>query len=242
MIFPIDLVLLDLGNTLYHDRDPWPPIFRAAESALWESLRRAGVQAQPKEIYGEYESLIDLYNADHRKDLSERTTAVVLKELLGRKGYVVSDEVVATSLRAMYAVTQTNWHLAPEARPLLQELEMREFHLGVISNAADEENTQTLIDKGGIRPYLEFIVSSAAFGKRKPDPGIFRLALDHFGTPPERAVMVGDTYEADIVGAKRLGMRTIWIPLDAPAGLKLPHPAADVVVEGLLEIPAVIMH
>ncbi len=112
----------------------------------------------------------------------------------------------------MYAVTQTNWHVEPEAVPLLQELELREFRLGVISNAADEENTRTLIDKGGIRPYLEFIISSAAFGKRKPDPGIFRLALDHFGIPAERTVMVGDSYEADIVGAKQLGMHTIWIP------------------------------
>lgn len=242
MIFPIDLVLLDLGHTLYYDRDPWPPIFRAAESALWESLRRAGVKAQPEEIYGGHQTLIDLYESNHRQDLSEPTTAAVLKELLGRKGYAVSDEVVAAALRAMYAVTQTNWHIEPDAIPLLQELEMREFRLGVISNAADEENTQTLIDKGGIRPYLEFIVSSAACGKRKPDPGIFRRALGHFDIPPERAVMVGDTYEADIVGAKRLGMRTIWIPRAAEAASKLPHPDTDVIVGGLLDIPAVLMH
>jgi HAD superfamily hydrolase (TIGR01549 family) len=242
MIFPVDLVLLDLGNTLYYDKDPWPPIFLKAESALWESLRGAGIKAQPGEIYGEHETLLDLYNADHRKDLSEPTTATVLKEILGQKGIVASDNVVAAALRAMYAVTQTNWHVEPEAVPLLQELELREFRLGVISNAADEENTRTLIDKGGIRPYLEFIISSAAFGKRKPDPGIFRLALDHFGIPAERTVMVGDSYEADIVGAKQLGMHTIWIPRDAEEAVKLPHVEADVVVGRLLDIPAVISH
>src|SRR5258708_11687266 len=80
-----------------------------------------------------------------------------------------------------------------------------------ISNAADDENTQTLIDKGGFRPYLEFIVSSAAFGKRKPDPGIFRVALDHFKLPAAEAVMVGDTLDADIAGARGVGMNSIWI-------------------------------
>jgi HAD superfamily hydrolase (TIGR01509 family) len=242
MIFPVDLVLLDLGNTLFYDRDPWPPIFRAADSALWASLHRAGVTAEPGEIYGDHQTLLDLYNSEHRKDFSEPTTASVLKELLSRKGYGVPDELVANGLRAMYAVTQTNWHVEPQAIALLQELNLRDFRLSVISNAADEENTQTLIDKGGIRRYLELIVSSAAFGKRKPDAGIFRFALDHFGISPGRAVMVGDTYDADIVGAKQLGMRTIWSPRDAEAAAAKPHPDADVVIGSLLDIPAVIAH
>lgn len=200
------------------------------------------MQAEPREVYGQYDTLLSLYNADHRIDLSEPTTAKVLKDLLERRGYAVRDEAIQEALRAMYAVTQANWYLEAEAVPLVQELKLREFQIGVISNAADEENTQALIDKGGIRPYLGLVLSSAAFGKRKPDPGIFRAALDHFGIPAGRTVMAGDTYAADIVGGKGAGLRTIWLPRNSQAAVGLAHPEADVVAGGLLDIPAMISH
>ncbi len=241
MLF-LDLVLLDLGNTLYYDKDPWRPILDQAELALWPALRQAGVSIDPREIYGPYRTLLELYNSEHRKDLSEPTTARVLKDHLEGVGVRVSDETIAAALRAMHAVTQANWYLEPDAIGLLDELKARDFQIGVISNAADEENTQRLIDKGGIRPYLGFIASSAGFGRRKPDPGIFRAALDHFGIPAERALMVGDTYEADIVGAKALGLQTIWYRGRAPDGPEPPHPEADAVIRYLSHIPAMISH
>lgn len=239
MLKPIDLVLLDLGNTLYHDPKPWPDILKRAEAALWKSLRASGVKDEPREVYGQHETLIDFYNSNHRKDLVEASTAVVLGDLLRRNGHHVSEDAVGAALRAMYSVTRTNWILEPEAIPLLQRLRESGFHLGVITNAADEENTQTLIDNGKIRDFLEFIVSSARYGKRKPDPGIFQLALDHFAIHGNRAVMVGDTYEADIIGAKTLGIHTIWIRHGGSEHDQA-HPAADAVVTTLNEIPQLI--
>ncbi len=240
MIRPIDLVILDLGNTLFYDPEPWPDILARADAALWQALDAAGVHAEPREILEGYDSLFNLYNSNHRKDLSEPTTAGVLRDRLQRNGHVVPDETLRSALRAMYAVTQANWLLEDDAVPLLRQLKEADFRLGVISNAADDENTQRLIDKGGIRAYLEFIMSSAAYGRRKPDPGIFRAALDHFSVPAERAVMVGDTYEADIVGAKGVGMHTIWIRRRGAENAEPDHPEADEVVAGLLEIPALI--
>ena len=64
-------------------------------------------------------------------------------------------------------------------------LKSRGYRIGLISNAADDDNTQALVDKGMFRPYLEYIVSSAAFGMRKPHPDIFRSALKHLGVSPE---------------------------------------------------------
>lgn len=236
MINPVDVVLLDLGNTLYLDPQPWPEILKRAEAALWASLGSAGVTAEPQSLYGPYKSLIDLYNSDHRKDLTERTTRRVLADLLQKNRQPVSEEAVREALRAMYAVTQTNWILDPEAVPLLETLRASGYRLGAISNAADEDNTQALVDKAGIRPYLEIVISSAAFGRRKPDPGIFRQALAHFGVPAARAVMIGDSYEADIVGGKALGMHTIWICHEA-SGNDAAHTDADATVKRLQEIP-----
>jgi FMN phosphatase YigB (HAD superfamily) len=83
--------------------------------------------------------------------------------------------------------------------------------MGLVSNAGDDRNVQTLVDREGLRPFFEFTITSAACGWRKPDARIFQLALDHFGVRPAEAVMIGDTLEADILGANRLGIYSIWI-------------------------------
>ncbi|HEY9151296.1 MAG TPA: HAD family hydrolase, partial [Anaerolineales bacterium] len=111
------------------------------------------------------------------------------------------------------------------------------FRLGLISNAADDENTQTLIDKGGFRPYLEFIVSSAAFGKRKPHPAIFQAALDYFHVNANQAVMVGDLVTTDILGARQIGMKSIWITRRVVETANRLNIKPDAVVSSLHEIP-----
>ena len=115
------------------------------------------------------------------------------------------------------------------------------FKIGLISNAADDDNTQALIDKARLRPYLEYVVSSAKFGRRKPDAGIFRSALEFFGASPAEAVMVGDTPEADIVGAHGVGMQGISITRRAAApAAGSQEIGADAVVSTLSEIPALL--
>jgi len=234
---PIKLVLFDLGSTLIYEKDDWTPFFPRADAALWEVLRNAGGQLEPHAFYGQFDTLFHLYYVQHRNDLVEPTTAAVLDELLRKKGYTLPTAIIRAGVRAMFAVTQSNWLPEDDAISTLEILRNRGFHIGLISNASDDENTQTLIDKGGFRPFLEFIISSAAFSRRKPDPGIFEIALQHFQTPSEQAVMIGDTYEADIVGGHAVGMKTIWITRrvsNAPA-----HPAVqpDAVVTTLSEIP-----
>jgi FMN phosphatase YigB (HAD superfamily) len=85
------------------------------------------------------------------------------------------------------------------------------YRLAAVSNAADDANTQALVDKLGARPYLEFVLSSAQYGTRKPNPKIFRSALERLSVPADRAVMVGDTLGADILGAHNSGIYAIWI-------------------------------
>lgn len=55
------------------------------------------------------------------------------------------------------------------------------------------------------------IVLSCRTGARKPDPANFLTVLDKLGVQPEQAVMIGDTYEHDILPALRLGMRAVWV-------------------------------
>jgi len=208
---PVKLVVFDLGSTLMYEKDPWDSYFPRADDALWQVLRRAGVTIERGQLYNDQPSLFSIYGQRRGDDLSEPTTAGVLDELLQDQGYHLPKDRLREAVAAMFAVTQENWLPEEDALPTLERLRQDGLHLCLISNASDDDNTQALIDKGGFRPYLEYIVASATFGKRKPHPDIFRSVLDHFTVPAEQAVMVGDDYDADINGANGVGMQSIWI-------------------------------
>lgn len=62
-----------------------------------------------------------------------------------------------------------------------------------------------------IVPYFDHIIISGAFGKGKPDPSIFHHVLERSNTSVEEALMVGDNLMTDILGASRVGMKSVWI-------------------------------
>lgn len=237
---PIHAVLFDLGNTLIYDKEPWENLYLRADEVLWRSLRDFNVKSSPRELYGAHKTLFHLYYKLREKDIDEPGIGVVLEELLDKNNIRLPKEELRSALRAMYAITQANWFVEDDAVSTLQTLKERGFRLGIVSNGADDQNTYTLIDKANIRPYFEYIISSAAFGKRKPHPSIFQDALKHFQVLPGRAVMVGDTFEADILGARQVGMNSIWVTRRVQKTVTRHEVRPDAVVSTLGEIPALL--
>ena len=232
----IQVVLFDLGSTLIYSRDPWPPIYRQADQALVTVLQRAGIPVTSGGFAEEYESFMDRYYAQRDRGIDEPTSCAVLRELLREKGYpAVPDPVLRDALDAEYAVLQANWFAEEDALETLEALRGRGFQLGMVSNTSDDRNVQQLVDCWGFRPFFEIVVTSAAVGIRKPDRRIFQVALDHFGILPAQAAMVGDTPAADLEGANRLGMFSIWITRRAPHPDPAIRPQASVAT--LIEIP-----
>jgi len=99
-------------------------------------------------------------------------------------------------------------HLFEGALQLLEELE-RDYDLHIITNGF-EEVQHLKLKNSKIDHYFKTVTSSEAVGVKKPDPKIFNHALKIAGAKVEESVMVGDTYEADIVGAQNIGMQTIF--------------------------------
>lgn len=83
------------------------------------------------------------------------------------------------------------------------------YRLGIIANQL--LGTQERIDNWGIGNYFEVVIASAEAGYAKPDLEIFNLALEKAGCEPYEAIMIGDRLENDIVPAKLLGMKTVWV-------------------------------
>ena len=98
--------------------------------------------------------------------------------------------------------------LYPDTVKCLQILK-KKYHLGIIANQIP--GAEKRLEGMEIRRYFDVFVSSAEEGVEKPDPRIFTIALARAGCTPEQAVMIGDRIDNDIVPAKQMGMKTVWI-------------------------------
>lgn len=204
----IQHILFDLGGTLMHARGDWLPIFERADQALTNKLREHYIILDTKIFRGR----LHQYYEQRDKDFQETTYHFVLRELLKQLGYAdVAESVLRSALDAMFSVTQNNWALEDDALGVIQKLKSSGYHLGIFSNAGDDQDVRDLVKKFGIHSHFDFVLTSAACFYRKPHPRAFEIALAQWSIPPEDAVMIGDSLEADIFGAKNLGMQTIWI-------------------------------
>ncbi|MBI2972297.1 MAG: HAD-IA family hydrolase [Armatimonadetes bacterium] len=119
--------------------------------------------------------------------------------------------VLADAINAGFG--RPDWyHLYPDVRETLQALRSNGYQLGIISNNVDEmlERLQQL----GLTRDFNTVTYSQEARADKPDPKIFRLALDRAGCRPDEAVHIGDSYEADVVGARQAGISPIFIDRD----------------------------
>jgi putative hydrolase of the HAD superfamily len=234
----LQVIFFDLGSTLIYAKDPWAEFFRLGDAALLRVLRNAGIPLAGETFHAGNATFIDRYYAHYMPtDTAERTAFSVLRDILAEKGHrSVPDPVLSAALKALYAVTNRNWYAEDDALPTLAALRDSGYRLGLISNTSDDAHVQALVDRNGFRPHLEFVLTSAGFGIRKPDRRIFEAALAHFRVPPSAAAMVGDMPEADVLGANGIGMYSIWITRRAASG---PDPAIapQATVAALHEIP-----
>ena len=113
----------------------------------------------------------------------------------------------------LLGVDLTKWHTEDEilygdASKCLERLSSR-YKIGIIANQS--LGTSERLENLGVRKYLDLIIASAEEGVSKPDRRIFEIALERSSCKPENAVMIGDRIDNDIVPAKQLGMKTIWV-------------------------------
>jgi HAD superfamily hydrolase (TIGR01549 family) len=119
---------------------------------------------------------------------------------------------ILTELRAYHSKSNL-WEVVPEeVRGALDLLKGR-YRMGVISNA--NGTVRAKLERVGLAGYFEAILDSHEEGVEKPDPLIFRRAMERLGASPERSLHVGDMYHIDVVGARAAGMRAVLID---PAG------------------------
>lgn len=236
-----EALIFDLGNTLIYFDGAWPDVIMEADDALFQSLSAAGFSLERKPFLKRFREALDAYYQERDAEFVEYTTMWVLANTLEQFGYSgMPEDQLRPALAAMYAVSQAHWLPEEDALDTLAWLKAQGYRLGLISNAGDDQDVQTLIDKATLRPYFDQIISSAHRGIRKPNPRIFLELLDGWGLQPKQAAMVGDTLGADILGAHNAGMYAIWITRRANTPANQAHAEtiqADATIERLSDLP-----
>ena len=103
----------------------------------------------------------------------------------------------------------TAWELYPDTIETLERLRAERLSLAIVSNW--NSSLKRIVDGLNISHYFEFMLASAEAGSKKPSPKIFELALERANVEPSRVVHVGDTYQTDVLGARRAGIRAIML-------------------------------
>lgn len=124
-----------------------------------------------------------------------------------------TDSYAVRAAALYYGAEIPRWYgelekLYPDTKMILEILSQK-YKLGVIANQV--AGTKDRLDNWGIGKYFDVVVASAEADCSKPDLKIFNLALEQAGCKPNEAVMIGDRLDNDVVPAKQLGMKTVWV-------------------------------
>jgi len=200
----IKAVLFDLDDTLVDHH-------HAARAAM------AGVRERFK-VFQAVE--LDALAAEHQRVLEHlhhevavgaRTAADArierYRQLLGFVGSDPRHAAAAAELhRRLY---QANRRAVDGALELVAHLRAR-LRIAVVTNNTVAEQTEKLA-AFGFAPHVDVLVTSEEVGAAKPDARIFRVALERLVCEPHEAVMVGDAWHADVLGATGAGIRALWL-------------------------------
>ena len=130
-----------------------------------------------------------------------------IKDTFDRLKFSIDDDMVYTLADAYIQNLPEYNHLFPGAIEVLDKLRYK-YSLHIITNGFREVQ-RFKMRNAGLTPYFNTVTDSESVGVKKPNPLIFKRALKNANCDPTSSVMVGDSYEADIIGALQVGMHAI---------------------------------
>lgn len=164
------------------------------------------------------------YLREHESELfpllseDEIDIAEVMAGSFREQGVELTDDDVRLFLQAAQDVWSSYYVLADATHALLEALRSRGFKLGLVSNTASPKwLLEPILERQGIAERVDEVVLSSEVGKRKPHPAIFEAALRRLEVDARDTLFVGDRLDADVLGASRVGMKTVqavWFRAD----------------------------
>ncbi|MBI2579100.1 MAG: HAD family hydrolase [Candidatus Aenigmarchaeota archaeon] len=187
-------------------------MIRAVIFDLWDTLiySEAGNPVQKaRELLG-YDKSFEEFMAKFQSSLMTRqfpSFKAAFAYVCGEFG--VSDASVEEKLASIWEENVRKVRLFPETREVLHKLKEKRYKLGIVSNGY--AGAHSMIKGLGIYDCFDAVIVSCDIGLVKPDPRIYRTALERLGVTAEQAVMVGDRIADDIEGAGKAGIRGVLV-------------------------------
>ena len=211
----LEAVLFDWGDTLMD--------FQYDEDLMREAFH-AGLAALGRDDLPPAEEISEHFRAEFEPlfwapgTVEEIEYPGMIRDALRHFGVEISDDELARFLEAEHAGWAPARVIGATTHALLEALRNRGLKLALVSNAFDPAwLLHRDLEESGLAERLDFAVFSSEVRRRKPDPAIFRVALEALAVKPEEALFVGDRLYEDIRGAGELGMATaqaLWFRAD----------------------------
>jgi HAD superfamily hydrolase (TIGR01662 family) len=205
-------IIFDLGWTLVDFQSDIPAAEAQRADDLGSFLVRSGFELDGAAVYASYrDALRALHLAGAALNYEYPAQLAMLRALRRYMSHPDAARLAVAALEISFESLVEKWYLYPDSLETLTALRDVGYRLGCISNANDGAYIWHIVDRCELRPWLSPILVSAEIGLRKPHPRIFERVLKHWELPPHQVVMVGDTLEADVLGAQNVGMHGVWI-------------------------------
>lgn len=228
-------ISFDVGYTLIQPYHEAPDIVAGLLAEIGIAPEQAALQAahrRAEKLFLEdyLRPLGDTWEADER---ILRLYRRYYTQLLGDLGLADPDPRYADEIIRRY-LDAVNWRLYPAVLETLGTLREQGYKLGIASDWG--AGLPRILHSLGIAPYLDWALVSGLIGAAKPSPQFYRLVVQRAGVPADRVLHVGDSYYADVRGARTVGMDALVINWQ-----RRPFPPLDVpIIHTIAELPGLL--
>ena len=196
-----EAVIFDFYGTLAHWADS-----AASYTSVFSSFGYEPDQSVLDAYFSRYDG-VDHAEHSVTEDAYEAWVRWRLGELATSCG--VRDEHMVAVVEAIRNLDQSPMLAYPEAAATLRSLQESGIAVGVCSNWGWE--LDAYLDQIGLLDLVDSAITSARAGSRKPHPGIYARSTEALGIDPKQVVFVGDSWEPDVRGPRRLGMTAVHV-------------------------------
>ncbi|MBI3800377.1 MAG: HAD family hydrolase [Deltaproteobacteria bacterium] len=218
-------VLFDFGGTLFD----YTTLAEGERDSIVALARWAGATTETKMILRAYRAALKRVFYEYlprpyylHRDLFRDVLLAMAEDLQ----VAITEEHLARYRALQYERRERDFLLRAGVHDTLTALRARGCHLGIVSNA-DDDQLSHMVKLGQLESYFDSLLSSEQARSCKPDLAIFQEALQRADCAPEEALFVGDSLQQDIAGANRMGLQSVLIWSDAerepPAGEHRPR-------------------
>ena len=192
----IKAVIFDLDNTLLD----FMTMKKEAVMSAISSMKEAGLDI---DVDTSYKEIMDIYEVDGWEN-----QLVFDKFLKNKLGYI-DNKYLAAGIVAYRRAKEANLKAYPNVQRTLNHLLDNNIKLAIVSDAPSREAWMRIYYLG-LHHFFETVITFDDSGERKPSPAPFELALGRLNLSNDEVLMVGDWPERDMVGASRVGIKTIF--------------------------------